>query len=177
MKSNNRTFFWVNIVLLMLFAASAKAVDNLNFHGTLVQVPCSVAPGSENIALDIGDVIDKYLYANTRTQSKPFTIRLENCDTALSNTVDVEFDGTESLALAGLIALEPGSGATGIAIGIESPEGVALPLNTVKTFTLNNGSTDLVFYTYVQAEPQAISSKNIGRGTFSSVANFTLAYP
>lgn len=61
-------------------SAEAAATDNLNFDGTLVAEPCTLDPDTTNITLDFGILVDKYLYINTRTHSKPFSIRLLECD-------------------------------------------------------------------------------------------------
>ena len=162
-------------VLIPLSATSARAADNVHLFGALVAEPCVIAPGDEEIALDFGTVVDKYLYQHTRTQGQPFDIRLTECDLSLGKTVKVTFTGTESAALRGLLAV---NGLSGIAIGLESlaaakPVPLNEPSDVVK---LQTGSSQVSLKAYIKGEPQAIANRTIGRGTFSAVATFGLEY-
>nr|WP_261231636.1 fimbrial protein [Serratia entomophila] len=146
-------------------------------HGALVAEPCSLHPGDEAVMLDFGTVIDKYLYLNGRTHGKAFVLRLQDCDISLGNAVQISFSGTESLGLPGLLAVDGASQASGVAIGLETAEGKPLPLNkTSAAFQLTNGNSTLQLQAYVQADPEAIANKSIGRGAFSAVTTFTLFY-
>ncbi|HAT4913349.1 TPA: fimbrial protein [Serratia marcescens] len=169
-------------LLLALVVASPTAIaadeeNNVHFHGALVAEPCVVSPGDEDIRLDFGTVIDKYLYLNTRTLGQAFEIHLEECDLSLVNTVTVTFRGTESLALPGLLAIDGSSEATGIAVGLETQEARPLAINTESDkFLLREGGNVIVLKAYVQGEPKAITGKAIGHGPFSAVATFSLEY-
>lgn len=150
---------------------------SINYRGNLVAEPCTILPGDEEIQLDFGTVIDKYLYLNTRTQGQPFEIRLAECDLALGKTVSMTFSGMENTALPGLLAIDAGSKATGIAIGLETLEAQPLPLNKESgDYVLQAGNSRIALKAYVQAEPKAITDRAIGRGPFSAVATFNLAY-
>ncbi|MGO2333428.1 fimbrial protein [Providencia sp.] len=153
--------------------------ETVQFDGTLVEDACEVYPGDENIELDFGTVIDKYLYLNTRTHSQSFTIRLINCDLVLGREVQVTFTGTESIALPGLLALSAGSQASGIAIGLETDTGEPIKLNKPKDYVqqLHSGNgNNLNLTAYVQGEPNALLTKTIGRGAFVATTNFILDY-
>ncbi|MEY0878579.1 fimbrial protein [Providencia manganoxydans] len=151
--------------------------ETVQFDGTLVEDACEVYPGDENIELDFGTIVDKYLYLNTRTHSQPFTIRLINCDLVLGKEVQVTFMGTESTALPGLLALNAGSQASGIAIGLESMHGNPVKINNTKIIApLSSGNNNLNFKAYVQGEPNALSTKTIGRGAFEATTTFILEY-
>ncbi|MBH3276402.1 type 1 fimbrial protein [Serratia marcescens] len=155
---------------------SAAPTAALNYSGVLVAEPCVIPPGQENIELDFGTVIDKYLYLNQRTLGKEFTLQLVECDLSLGDTVRISFSGTESVVLPGLLAIN-GGGASGIAIGLENTTGESLPLNQ---FTgkqrLQPGSNGITLKAYVQGEPEAIKNRTIGRGAFSASATFLLSY-
>lgn len=163
---------------VLIFSPQALS-ERVDFDGTLVEDACEVYPGDENIELDFGTVIDKYLYLNTRTHSQPFTIRLINCDLVLGREVQVTFTGTESMALPGLLALNTGSQASGIAIGLETEAGSPIKLNKLKDYVqqlrAGNGN-NLNLKAYVQGEPNALLTKTIGRGEFTAVSTFTLEY-
>lgn len=161
----------------LLFSTSIMA-ETVEFEGTLVEDACEVYPGDESIELDFGTVVDKYLYLNTRTHSQPFTIRLINCDLVLGREVKVTFSGIENTVLSGLLAIDAASQASGIAIGLETENGTALPINTgnyTQNLHAGNGN-NLNFKAYVQGEPLALQMKTIGRGEFLATATFELNY-
>ncbi|AXK22118.1 Fimbria A protein precursor [Serratia marcescens] len=148
----------------------------VNYSGVLVAEPCVIPPGEENIELDFGSVIDKYLYLNQRTPGKTFYLQLAECDLALGETVRITFNGTESVALPGLLSIDSG-GATGIAIGLENAAGDLLPLNQpTEKYRLQAGNNRLALKAYIRGEPLAIKNKTIGRGQFSASATFLLNY-
>ncbi|MGB8664883.1 MAG: fimbrial protein [Serratia inhibens] len=153
------------------------AADNMRLHGALVAEPCTLLPGDESVQLDFGTVVDKYLYQNQRTFSKPFQLRLADCDTSLGKAVKVRFTGTESPSLPGLLAIDGSSQAQGVAIGFETPQGQPLLLDALSQENLlGNGSNIIEIKAYVRGEPSAITNKTINLGAFSAVATFTLFY-
>ncbi|MBD8169632.1 fimbrial protein [Erwinia persicina] len=168
--------YTVPIALLMAVSGAVQA-DNVRLHGALVAEPCVIAPGDESVKLEFGTVIDKYLYANQRTRGQAFAIRLTECDLSLGKTVKVTFSGTENPSLKGLLAIDGGSQASGIAIGMETPAGQKLPLNKIGPgYRLNGGSNTLTVQAYVQGEPEAIAKRSIEHGPFSAIATFSLEY-
>ncbi|MGQ6230873.1 fimbrial protein [Serratia sp. IR-2025] len=167
--------------LLLSCGAQAMAAEvpsvSINYSGSLVAEPCVILPGDEEIQLDFGTVIDKYLYLNTRTLGQQFEIRLAECDISLGKTVKVTFSGTENTVLPGLLAIDAGSGAKGIAIGLETLEAKPLPLNKPSDdYVLQEGNSRIALKAYVQGELQAITNRTIGYGPFSAVATFSLEY-
>nr|WP_234472471.1 fimbrial protein [Pantoea agglomerans] len=163
--------------LLWLSSFAVLAEDNVQFRGALVAEPCVIAPGEENLQLDFGTVIDKYLYLNQRTHGQPFEIHLMACDVSLAKTLTITFSGNENLQLPGLLALDATSQASGIAIGMETPEGKPLPLNLAgQKSLLAAGSNRIAFKAFVQGEPDAIAKETIKQGPFSTVATFRLEY-
>ncbi|HEJ0329750.1 fimbrial protein domain-containing protein [Serratia marcescens] len=173
-------YFRVMPALLCLSALAgnpAAAVDNVHYFGNLVAEPCGLLPEDENIVVEFGTVIEKYLYLNGRTHSQPFALRLVDCDISLGKTVSVSFSGTESVPLPGLLALDGGSTASGIAIGLETQDGKALPLNQKSgAQELTDGNNQIALQAYVQGEPEAIANQAITRGPFIAVATFNLEY-
>lgn len=163
--------------VLLALTVPAQAAPNVRLYGALVAEPCVIPPGEENIALDFGGIVDKYLYLNTRTPGQGFEIPLAECDLSLGNTVTVTFSGVESAGLPGLLALDTGSGATGIALGLETPDARPLKLNTASDkVPLQEGSNVIALKAYVQGEPGAIAGQSIGRGAFTATATFSLEY-
>lgn len=164
-------------LLLLLPKAVLAAGENLHFSGNLVAEPCLLDPNTTEITLNFNTVVSKYLYTHVRTQGKPFTVRLLECDLSIGKTATLTFSGTESLALPGMLALNGGS-ASGIAMGIETPDGKALPLNKASDgYQLVNGDNEIALLGYVQGEPEAILHRTITPGDFTATANFEVAYP
>ncbi|MFV9670047.1 exotoxin [Pantoea graminicola] len=171
-----RTGRLLTLFLLLLINSRAYGVtDNLNFSGNLVADPCVLDPETEVIELDFDTIIDKYLYINQRTHSQPFTVRLLECDLSLGTTVSLTFSGAADSELTDMLAVT--GMARGIAIGLETTDGVILPFNkATPAFELTAGTTELVLKGYVQGRPTAIQNRSIIRGKFSAVATFTLNY-
>ncbi|CAM3830002.1 fimbrial protein [Serratia silvae] len=186
MKHSTVRYFGRTVIVGMLVsllgaltASPTLAVgeNNVRLYGSLVAEPCVIAPGKEEIVLDFGTVIDKYLYLNTRTIAQPFSIHLAECDLSLGKTMKITFIGPENPALKGLLAIDGSSSASGIAIGLETTEGKSLALNKGSYVQgLQTGDTIVALKAYVQAEPDAITKRSIKRGTFSATATFSLEY-
>lgn len=160
-----------------LFCAPAQAVENVEFRGALVNAPCTLRPGDEAIELNFGTLVNKYLYTNPRTPSQPFALHLDDCDTAVATGVKLTFMGTESTPLPGLLALDAASVARGVAVGMETSGGQALPLNVPSsTMALTPGNMTIALQAYVQAEPTAKANQGIVEGAFTATATFALEY-
>ncbi len=102
---------------------------------------------------------------------------MQDCDLSLGKTVKVTFNGNKSLELPDLLALDGGSQASGIALGLETAAGQPVVLNKPSQgMTLASGGNSLALQVYVQGEPTAIAQKSIGLGAFSAVATFGLEY-
>ncbi|MEW5494375.1 fimbrial protein [Enterobacter cloacae] len=170
-------FVLAALINTAFLAQASEPTIGVHYSGTLVADPCIILPGDEEISLEFGSVIDKYLYLNQRTIGKLFQINLSECDLSLGNTVKVSFTGVESTALPGLLAIDGNSTARGVAVGIETLAGEPLPLNKDSgSQMLTPGSNSLSLMAYIQGEPQAIEEKSITLGTFSATATFNLEY-
>lgn len=104
----------------MMYGASVYAVDpptagpfgsgKITFTGTITNSPCDIAPGDDAITVPFGQISYRKLNtADATTDSKPFTIHLQNCafvpnvpDTAGSagkmSKVTVSFSGGANVA-------------------------------------------------------------------------------
>ncbi|AZE67237.1 fimbrial protein [Pseudomonas synxantha] len=166
------------LVLGVGLIADVEAADNLSFKGNLVEEACTIRPGDEAITLELWDLTSKYLYLNTRSLGKAFKLHLVDCDTSVGNTVTITFGGRENPALPGLLALDGGSGASGIGVGIETLANKPLPLNTVSDRqALSDGNNVIELKAYVKGEPRAIQDQTIGHGAYTVTSTFTLDYP
>lgn len=165
------------LACLFLFCAPAQAVENMAFRGALVNAPCTLRPGDEAIELKFGTLVNKFFYTNMRTPSQPFSLHLDDCDTAVSTGVKLTLMGTESTPLPGLLALDASSVARGVAVGMETGTGQALPLNIQGSIMpLTPGNMTIALQAYVQAEPAARVNQGIVEGPFTATATFALEY-
>jgi type 1 fimbria pilin len=165
--------------LLLLAAGNTLAAEdekNMYLHGALVAEPCVIPPESENITLDFGAIVDKYLYANIRSPGEAFAIQLDECDPAIAESISFTFKGMENAALPGYLALEGGT-AKGVAIGLETEKGEFLPLNKPgEKQALEAGTNQVQFKAFVQGEPEALENGKIERGEFVASATFEMNY-
>lgn len=171
-----------NLLLLILvpllagFGHSALAENKeIAFFGTVVTRPCTLEPQSAEQSVDMGSVIVKYIYRNQHTVPVPFSINLTDCKTSVFKSVNVTFTGIEDQELLGKLAINDGK--NGVAIALFDREGNEILLGKpTKATQLDNGSNVLQFSAYVEGRPSAIKNQTITEGSFSSVANFLLAY-
>lgn len=155
----------------------SSAVDNLRFKGALVAEPCTLRLTDEDINIDFGSIVEKYMYINGRTLGQPLVMHLDDCDISLGNLVKLTFSGIENTRLNGLLAISGASQTSGIAIGIETQQGNLVALNTSSyNQGLVSGNNIISLRAYVQGEPEAITQQTINPGTFTASATFLLEY-
>lgn len=165
------------IILSFFIYGSAVAADNIHFSGVLVSQPCTLPEEDTNIPLEFDTVVTKYLYQYQRTKSKPFAIRLLDCNPALMGAVNVTFEGSPDSELTDLLAIDTGSSAQGIAIGIELADGTLLPINTTSPAQpLVSGSNSLSFNAFVQIQPTVLANKSLKNGDFTAITTFVVGY-
>ncbi|WP_017480078.1 MULTISPECIES: fimbrial protein [unclassified Pseudomonas] len=168
------------LALLLTFSlvSPAQAADNLRFKGNLVEQACDVRPGDEAMTVELWDLTSKHLYINRRSVGKRFTLHLDDCNTTISDSVTIMFGGAENRALPGLFALDGGSGASGIGLGLETLSDKPVPVNKVgDEQMLTPGNNVIELKAYVQGEPDALRDQTIGHGAYRVTSVFTLDYP
>lgn len=167
-------------VIGALFANTSLAFavpNNLRITGNLIEEPCTVLPGNENIPMEFFDTPEKNFYAYGETVPKEFVIQLADCDTNVSQSVKVTFSGTPSLVLPGFLALSATSVASGFAVGLQNADQTPLDIEQKGAkIALQNGANQLRFFAYLKGEPDAIANKSIKVGPYSAVATFKLDY-
>ncbi|WP_299999181.1 fimbrial protein [uncultured Cedecea sp.] len=170
-----RSIFFCFLTLGMTVPAYSSG--DLKITGNLIDDPCTLVTDDENVIVPFDVIVDKYLYLNTNTKPVSFQIRLEDCDVILGSSVSVSFNGTENANIPGFLALDSGSVATNVAIGIQNSNGELIPINsTTPVFPIDGPTVTLDFQGIVQGEPQAIRDKSIGLGTFVATTSFVLNY-
>lgn len=158
--------------------AANQGSGTVKFEGSIIDAPCSISADTMNQTVSLGQ-ISKVALANAG-QSTPvgFDIKLEGCDAATAKSVTTTFNGpTATSGKATLLALTSGS-ASGAGIGI-SYGGKPVVLGTATDGQgLLDGNNTLHFAAYLQGTTDASTSGAVPvvAGSFSAVADFTLAY-
>jgi len=156
----------------------SSAIDNnVVFSGALVSQPCTLPDSDTDISLDLGTIVNKYLYQNQRTESIEFGIHLLGCNIAVQKMVSVTFGGIEQEEMPGYLALDPVSTAKGVAIGLESMNNTFIPINEPTQFSvLSEGNNVLSYKAFVKILPTAANEHSLIEGSFTAVSTFVLTY-
>ena len=160
-------------------AASAQSAgpNNMSFSGRLVAEPCTLDPADTKHELNFRGVATSEIYAKGRSAGRPITLHLQNCDISEGRTrVKVTLTGNPSTPLPGHLNLNAG-GAAGVAIGLETSHGIALPLNQANAIgTLTAGGTDIVINAFLRGEPAALANRTIQHGDINATVTFAFSY-
>ncbi|EAB4070061.1 TPA: fimbrial protein [Salmonella enterica] len=152
-----------------------SAADNLHFSGSLVASPCTLTMQGADIAeVDFSSLDASDFIPGGQSAREPVVFELTDCDSALSNGVQVIFTGTEATGTRGILAIDSYSGASGIGIGIETLSGVPVGINSESgaVFTLVTGKNTLSLNAWVQRLP----GEDLIPGRFSASALATFEY-
>lgn len=163
-----------------VFAASGGN-GRINFTGTVISAPCSIAPNSTDINVNLGQVADNVLKTwNKYSQNVRYSIYLKDCNLteqkvgavvypALSK-VNVTFSGIADSAAPILLANTGSAG--GVGIRLIDANGILLKLNdTSSDINLNTGQNQIVFAARVEANGELVTT-----GTIVSQATYALNY-
>ena len=165
-------------VLLILAGWNAAAAENnVKFSGTLVALPCTIPDSDRTIQVHMGTVNAHDLYLHQDMPRVPFTLHLEDCDPTVDATVSVAFTGTEDIPgkLPGYLAMD--GSAPGIAIGLENSNGEQIKVNhATPPLPLLAGNNELNFRAFIAGEPEAVKSRSIRTGDFSTTATLKIFY-
>lgn len=158
-------------------STSALAVDagsgTITFTGSIIEAPCSIAPGEENQEVPLGQVSNVTLAAGGASSAQPFTIQLEGCNLEADNKVAVTFNGTEAVNGATNTGfLQITGDASGAAVKLMNASGAQINVNSANTQNYVAGDNTLKF----QAALQGLEGATVVPGSFQAVTNFTLAY-
>lgn len=159
--------------------ALAANSNNIQYSGTLIALPCTVDPIFEHFGIDFGNNINtKGLVGGQRRYSKEdILFHLTDCDTSLGNSISAKFSGVSTTAN-GLLNVDAGSQASGIAVGLETLSGVALPINNAKVepgTPITDGQMIIRIRPYLQGVEGA-TVESIIPGFFTATMTYTLVY-
>ncbi|MDT1068424.1 fimbrial protein [Providencia manganoxydans] len=179
MKKIIKILSYLVLALLGGFSASnAVAVSSttINYGGTLIALPCTIEPGTENPYYYLGVTPTKSLYRFTRTSGFLITFELKDCDTSLGSTVKASFSGPVNSE--GLLMFTPDSEAKGAGIGLEYLDGRPIPIDGTTDYVvpLVDGDMTIRLKAYVQGEREALANKSLAAGNFTAVMTYTLSY-
>ncbi|AYL64846.1 fimbrial protein [Citrobacter cronae] len=160
----------------------------LHFTGSVINSPCSIAPGDEDIDVPLGQVANKVLEAGAGySLTQPITIHLQNCDltahTGVSSgtgTVDypsfskvtVQFAGSADASNAELYANTGTAQGVGIRLMDTMAGNVPLSANTTSAeHGLTSGDNLLKFGARLEKNGQAVVT-----GTVAADVTYALNY-
>jgi type 1 fimbria pilin len=165
------------VLALVSSAFAANAADQgsgtVTFTGSIIDAPCSINPDSVDQTVALGEISQASL-ANLGTSiPRNFSIKLENCDLTDKTKVAITFNGSPDGVNSSLLGIT--GTAKGAGIAITDGSGAPIKLGVASTYrTLGEGSNTLVYSAYLQGNSATAGS--VVPGSFSSVADFTLAY-
>lgn len=177
MTRNQRSYISAGLPGLLLLAQSAgvSAQDNVHITGNLLNKSCQlVVQGGLLAEVHFPTISNKDLISQGRSDKMPMVFQLENCKGPAAYSVKVTLTGTEDTEQPGFLALDPGSIAQGVGIGIEKDGADQVFINNTDgaSFVLSNGNNTLNFKTWIQAK----SGRNVTFGEFTATATATFEY-
>ncbi|KFN18164.1 fimbrial protein [Aeromonas bestiarum] len=169
----------------ILLCGSAVAAGNtgsgqVTFNGEIINAPCSVAPESVDQVVEMGQISTKELVNGGESNSKPFSIKLLNCEISeKEDAVKVTFSGIKDTVDDSLLVIGGGNGtgqAAGAGIKMTAPGGAPIVLGTpTAAFALTNGDNELPFSAVLKGYADQTANP-LQAGAFTAVTNFTLSY-
>ncbi|MEX6428178.1 fimbrial protein [Providencia manganoxydans] len=159
-------------------SASALAADmgsgSVTFTGSIIEAPCSIAPGEESQNVPLGQVSNVTLEQGNMSEPQDFSIKLQGCNLleGKNNTVDITFEGTDAGTDTDTGLLKITGEAQGAAVKIMSTSGTKIDINKIYPQQFVKGDNELKF----TAALQGIEGADVIPGNFSATTNFKLNY-
>ncbi|MEZ2896487.1 fimbrial protein [Providencia rettgeri] len=163
-----------------IMSASALAESGsgtVTFTGSIIDAPCSIAPGEENREIPMGQVSNVTLDNGNESSAQPVLIKLEGCNLSNNNEVEITFKGTEAGSSTGYLQIT--GTASGAAIKLMNASGTQVNVNEAVKQNYVEGNNTLKF----QASLIGLQLKDanddlipVTPGQFQAVTNFSLAY-
>ena len=178
MTMNFKKVALASVMGLILASGAASAKDQghgkVTFTGSIIDAPCSISPDSDDQTVDLGQVSNAALEANSGSGTsvpRNFEIKLENCTLGTMKSVATTFTGA-----AGVVADSLGITGTAKGASIILTDGSSKQIKLGEATApqaLQDGDNTLLFSAYLQGNG---ASATVVPGDFSAVADFTLAY-
>jgi len=145
----------------------------VNFVGQVVDAACSVSADSIDQTVTLSQVRSSKLTTAgmVANQKEDFNIKLEDCDTSVSQNAAVIFNGQEDSTQPGSLANTAGAGsATNVALQLYGPDGQTLNVgDTSSSITLINGENTVPLSVDYIATGEATAGNVVATATFSMV--------
>ncbi|WP_156293094.1 fimbrial protein [Serratia oryzae] len=161
-------------------ANAAGGGGNVNFKGSIIDAPCSIAPESLNQEVDFGAVANTALVNGGTSAVQTFKIKLLKCDITsapVRNKVKVKFQGAKGGAAGDsdeLLGITGDAKGASIAMFDGSNQPIKLGVDTGLT-DLIAGDNTLNFSSVLKGHTGTVLA-DIKEGTFTSIATFALTY-
>ncbi|ROR11318.1 fimbrial protein [Erwinia sp. JUb26] len=166
-----RVFLSVMLMLVLssgAFAVGNNGYGNISIRGVVIDAPCSVAPGDEDLQVNFGQVASASLTAGRASPAQDFSIRLLRCSRQMRNQVRVMFSG--SAFSDGLF--KPGSTEASFGIAIRDPhDRPVINGQPIAWQALADGDNVLHFSAFLKGRQQTIAP-----GDFQAQVLFYLEY-
>lgn len=174
--------FLLTLIAAMPVMAHTVIVDGGQVHikGELVNGGCAVAPDSQNMRVEMGQYRTNSFsgVGSFSTVNIPFTLRLVDCSTDVSNTVGIAFQGTTPAEdpQVFLATSRPDGSSVNSGVGLalfDDQQRLIIP-NTTASHYLPIDTTELAFHFSARYR---VISEHIVPGGIQSDVWFTLIYP
>ncbi|WP_054178871.1 fimbrial-like protein [Trabulsiella odontotermitis] len=160
----------------------------VTFSGWVIESPCSIQPGDEDLQVDLGEVATSVLNSEKMSLATDFTIHLQDCilskevdgQTVTTNKVDVTFSSANVNATDSSLmknsAEDNEGGATNVGVRIldDGNEKVTLGDAVAITFPNLNSYQELNFKARMEKTPDATGDAT--PGNVNAIANYILNY-
>ncbi|MCW0507634.1 fimbrial protein [Aeromonas piscicola] len=163
-------------------AAPDQGSGTVEFIGSIIDAPCSVAPESVDQTVQMGEVSNSTLSNYGHGSTQKFNVKLEGCSFDTAKSVDVLFSGIPDVDAKNSLALQ--GFAKGAAIELSNMStGDVIELGKAASFSnLTDGTNILKFGATLVSTvtapdvPDESRAAAIVPGDFNATANFVLTY-
>jgi len=139
MKSNKNLIYLAMFSILLSGGAMAASADNdssyatLNFSGRVTSNLCQVSTSDVTKDINLGETTKQQI-TDSSQKKQSFTVRLNNCDTTVSQISYVLSDGNNNADQAGYLLPKSGdTSAKGVGVFVETSGGDAVTTGETKT--------------------------------------------
>ncbi|MBC5850906.1 MULTISPECIES: fimbrial protein [Vibrio] len=160
-----------------VFAADAP-VDHghgvINFVGSIVDAPCSIAPESVDQTIQMGQISNVLLEKNGETPLRPIEVHLESCSLETAKAATMTFTGNGDAVMTKSLAIQgSGKGAAIALVNMHDSSSIELGTKT-KGISLIEGENILNFGAKLVGTVK--EGEKAVPGEFTATANFMISY-
>lgn len=152
-------------------APSSLTDATVTFHVQVVSSPCHFQDNTEFV-VEMGETATRTLQTQRYGDWHTFTLGFTECNIDTFQNIAIQFLGTEDTHLPGRLALDSGSGAKGVAIGIYYGNNLLAINNNSAWIPLQVGDNTLPF----SARIERTADNTLQSGDYTATAHFKLSY-